>query len=78
MPIMLLVDEIPWRRCNVLLLQFDSRHDLLSLRLFYSFSSAKTQGAAQKFGQILAIWVFILAAFFPVMGAYVTSAGLCP
>jgi hypothetical protein len=32
----------------------------------------------QRFGQILAIWVLIVAAFFPVMGAYVTFAGLCP
>jgi hypothetical protein len=48
------------------------------LGYFILFSSTKTQGAVQKFGQILAIWVFILAAFFPVMGAYVTFAGLCP
>jgi hypothetical protein len=26
----------------------------------------------------LAIWVFIVAAFFPVMGAYVSLAGFCP
>jgi hypothetical protein len=48
------------------------------LGYFILFSSTKTQGAVQMFGRILAIWVFILAAFFPVMGAYVTLTGLCP
>ena len=45
---------------------------------FVLFSSNKSQGAVQKFGQILAIWVFIIAALFPLMGAYVTLAGFCP
>jgi hypothetical protein len=45
---------------------------------FVLFSSNKTQGAVQMFGRILAIWVFIVAAFFPAMGAYVSLAGLCP
>ena len=48
------------------------------LGYFILFSSRKTQGAVQKFGYFLAIWVFIIAAFFPVMGAYVTLGGLCP
>ena len=48
------------------------------LGYFILFASNKTVGAVQQFGQILAIWVFIVAAFFPVMGAYVTFAGLCP
>lgn len=48
------------------------------LGYFVLFSSNKTVGAVQKFGQILAIWVFIVAAFFPIMGAYVTLAGFCP
>ena len=48
------------------------------LGYFILFSSNKTVGAVQPFGQILAIWVFIVAAFFAVMGAYVTFAGLCP
>ena len=48
------------------------------LGYFVLFSSTKTQGAVQVFGRILAVWVFILAAFFPVMGAYVTVAGVCP
>jgi hypothetical protein len=48
------------------------------LGYFVLFSSRKSQGAVQIFGYILAIWVFIIAAFFPAMGAYVTVAGLCP
>lgn len=45
---------------------------------FVLFSSTRTHGAVQMFGQILAIWAFIVAAFFPLAGAYVTIAGLCP
>jgi hypothetical protein len=48
------------------------------LGYFILFSSTKSQGAMQTFGRVLAFWVFIIAAFFPVMGAYVTFAGLCP
>ncbi len=45
---------------------------------FVFFSSTKVEGARQKFGQVLAVWVFIVASFFPMMGLYVTLAGLCP
>ncbi len=45
---------------------------------FILFSSTKTAGGVRLFGRIVAIWVFIVAAFFPVMGAWVTFAGLCP
>ncbi len=45
---------------------------------FVLFSSTKAEGAVQKFGQILAIWVLIVALFFPIMGLYVTLSGLCP
>ena len=45
---------------------------------FVLFSSSKTAGTVQIFGQVLAIWIFIVAAFFPVMGAYVTLSRLCP
>lgn len=48
------------------------------LGYFILFSSTKTQGAVERFGRILAFWVFIIAALFPVMGAYATFAGLCP
>ena len=48
------------------------------LGYFVLFSSYRTHGPIQMFGQVLAVWVFIIAAFFPVAGAYVTLAGLCP
>ena len=45
---------------------------------FVLFSSTKTEGAVQKLGQVLAIWVFVVALFFPMMGLYVTLSDLCP
>lgn len=48
------------------------------LGYFVLFSSTKAEGSTRTFGRILAIWVFVVAAFFPVMGAYVTLADLCP
>ena len=45
---------------------------------FVLFSSTKVQGGVRTFGQILAIWLFVIAAVFPMVGAYVTLAGLCP
>ena len=45
------------------------------LGYFILFSSTKSEGAVQKFGQILAVWVFIIAALLPVMGAYATLSG---
>ncbi len=45
---------------------------------FILFSSTKTESAVQMFGRVLAIWVFVVAAFFSVIGLYVTVSGLCP
>lgn len=45
---------------------------------FVLFSSSKSEGNIQKFGQILAIWVFVVALLFPICGAYATVSGLCP
>ncbi len=42
------------------------------------YCSTKSDGAVKTFGMILSIWVFILAAFPPIMGVYVTIAGICP
>ena len=42
------------------------------------FLSAKSDGRVQKFGRLLAIWVFVIAAFIPIMGLIVTISGLCP
>ena len=45
---------------------------------FVLFASAKAEGRLGKFGQVLAIWIFFIAALFPLGGAYVTLAGFCP
>ena len=45
---------------------------------FVLFSSTKTEGGIKTFGRILAIWIFVIAAFIPALGAYVTIADLCP
>ena len=50
----------------------------LVIGYFVLFSSSKAEGNIKKFGQTLAIWVFIVALFFPICGAYVTFSGLCP
>lgn len=43
---------------------------------FILFTSTKAQGAMQLFGRVVAIWVLILAALFPLAGGYATFAGL--
>ncbi len=46
------------------------------LGYFILFSSTKAQGGVRTFGQILAAWVLVLGALFPVAGAYATFAGV--
>ncbi len=45
---------------------------------FVLFSSTRTEGTISKFGRILAIWIFIIALFFPICGAYMALSGNCP
>jgi hypothetical protein len=45
---------------------------------FVLFAASKADGGIKKFGWVLAIWLFVIAAFIPIVGAYVTLAGLCP
>lgn len=45
---------------------------------FVLFASTKAEGGVRTFGRILAIWVFIIATFPPMGGAYVTLADACP
>jgi hypothetical protein len=49
---------------------------VVALGYFILFSSTKTQGGVKTFGQILAVWVLLLAALFIVAGAYVTFTGV--
>lgn len=48
------------------------------LGYFILFSSNKTEGGVKTFGQILAAWVFILAALLPIAGACATYSGFSP
>ena len=45
---------------------------------FVLFASTKAEGGVRTLGRILAIWVFIVATFPPMGGAYVTLTGACP
>ena len=45
---------------------------------FVLFASTKSEGGVRTFARILAIWIFIIAAFIPLMGAYISLSGLCP
>ena len=50
----------------------------LVIGYFIMFSSTKADGRMRTFGRLLAIWVFVIAAFIPLMAAYVTLNDLCP
>ena len=50
----------------------------LVLGYFIMFSSTKADGKMRIFGRLLAIWVFVIAAFIPMMAAYITLTDLCP
>ena len=45
---------------------------------FVLFSSREAEGNVKTLGQVLAVWIFVLAVIIPIVGAYVTIAGLCP
>ncbi len=45
---------------------------------FVLFSSTRVEGSVKRCGQILAIWIFIVAIFFPIFGIYMTLSGNCP
>ena len=51
---------------------------LVVVGYFVLFSSAKAQDRIRLFGQVLAVWIFVIALIPPLAGAYVTLAGLCP
>jgi hypothetical protein len=46
------------------------------LGYFILFSSTKAQGGVKTLGQMLAVWVLVLAALLPLAGAYATYAGV--
>jgi hypothetical protein len=50
----------------------------VTIGYFVLFASSKTEGGIKAFGRVLAIWIFVIALFPPIAGAYVTLSGLCP
>ena len=51
---------------------------LVVIGYFVLFSSGKAEGGIRRFGQVLAIWIFVIALFPPLAGAYLTLSGQCP
>ena len=51
---------------------------LVVIGYFVLFAAAKAEERIRRFGQILAVWIFMVALIPPLAGAYVTLAGLCP
>jgi len=45
---------------------------------FVLFSSTRAEGRVQTLGHWLAIWIFLIAVFIPIVAAYITLTGLCP
>lgn len=50
----------------------------LALGYLVLYGATHSEGGFQTFGKILSVWIFILAAFPPLIGAYVTIADVCP
>ena len=50
----------------------------LVVGFFVLYASGRAEGTLQKFGKVLAIWIFVIATFLPICGAYVTLSGKCP
>jgi len=51
---------------------------LVTIGYFVLFASAKSEAGIKTFGRILAIWIFVIALFPPIAGAYITLSGQCP
>jgi hypothetical protein len=49
----------------------------VTIGYFVLFASSKAQEGIKAFGLILAIWIFVIALFPPIIGAYVTLSGQC-
>lgn len=50
----------------------------VTIGYFVLFSSGKVEGTMRKFGRVLAIWIFIIALYIPICGAYLSLSGKCP
>jgi len=45
---------------------------------FVLFSSTRAEGRVQTLGHWLAMWIFFIAVFIPLVAAYITLSGFCP
>lgn len=50
----------------------------LTIGYFVLFAASKADDGIRTFGRAVAIWLFVIAVFIPIAGAYVTLADLCP
>lgn len=50
----------------------------VTIGYFVLFASSKAEGGIKAFGLVLAIWIFVIALFPPIAGAYLTLSGQCP
>jgi hypothetical protein len=50
----------------------------LTIGYLVLYLAARSEGSIKRFGKILAIWIFIIAALIPIIGAYITLSGCCP
>jgi hypothetical protein len=62
----------------VFLCQPHASDDLRDYWLFCAVCGVKGKQWDKNIFWVLAIWLFVIAAFIPIAGAYVTLAGLCP
>lgn len=51
---------------------------LVLIGFFVLYLSKKSGGGLRIFGIILAVWIFIIAALFPIGGIYMTLSLNCP
>ena len=63
---------------HVFLFQPHTRNVLRDTWVFRSVRPPKAVGGIRVFGIVLTIWIFMLALFPPIAGAYVTLSGQCP
>jgi hypothetical protein len=50
----------------------------VTIGYFVLFASSKAAGGIKAFGLVLAIWIFVIALFPPIAGAFLTLSGQCP
>jgi hypothetical protein len=50
----------------------------VTIGYFVLFAASRADDGIKTFGRVLAIWLFIIAAFILIAGAYASLSGLCP